>query len=180
MAKTLLIVHLRVDPPAIAIGTADGKLVFRDIRCMQTAAGGPASKKCTMDSALTSMLANYDSDADSNEDADCGTDDDHDVAAELGVDAAHPGSGDGVGDVEANPMPAYEDVEELDCDDVDGAKEARVDDAGRLSVMASLRVWPALSINCVDAGRVCVLASWRVRLALSINCVVWLVLMRLT
>ena len=121
MAKTLLVVRLRVDPPAVAIGAADVKLVFRDIRCVQAAAGGPALKKGTMDSALMSMLANYDSDADSNEDADGGADDDHDVAVELGVDAAHPGYGDGVGDMEAAPMPADEAVEELDGNAVDGA-----------------------------------------------------------
>ena len=130
MAKTLLVVHLRVDPPAVAIGTADVKLVFRDIRCVQAAAGGPALKKGTMDSALMSMLATYESDADSSADADGGADDDHDVAVELGEDAAHPGYGDGVGDIEAAPMPADEAVEELDGDAVDGANEARVDDAG--------------------------------------------------
>ena len=158
MATTLLIVHLRVDPPAMAIGTADVKLVFRDIRRMQAAAGGPALKKGTMDSALMSMLANYDSDADSNEDADGGTDDDHDVAVELGVDAAHPGYGDGVGDMEAAPMPADEAVEELDGDDADDTNEARVDDACRLSFKAIVIVW----------------------LAIGINGIVWLALVRLT
>jgi hypothetical protein len=106
-----------------------------------------------------SLLANYDSDADSNEDADGGADDeDHNVAVELGVDAAHPGVGDGVVDVEANPMPADEAVEELDGDDADGANEAGVDHACRLSFMARLIVW----------------------LALSISGIVWLALVRLT
>jgi hypothetical protein len=36
-AKTVLIVHQQLDPPALSVGQADVKLVFRDIRCVQAA-----------------------------------------------------------------------------------------------------------------------------------------------
>lgn len=101
MANNVLIVELRMDPYGIAVHQKGAKLVFRTIRCIQVEAAGRAAQQCAMDSALTDLLAEYNSDSDNESVAskctsDGAADAEHNVAAELGVDVKHPSIGDGV------------------------------------------------------------------------------------
>jgi len=96
ICKNVFFLYLKMNgtTPAIAVYKKEGKLEYRDIRCIQAAANGIESTKQAVDSTLASIIKGYDSDEEDEanaEDADAA--DEHDMYVELNVNIQGPSDG---------------------------------------------------------------------------------------
>jgi len=129
ISKNVFILQLRMnDKPAIAIRKSECKPEYRDIRCIQAAANSSASKKHALDSLLASIMSDYQSeDEQDNEDGVEDAADEHDVYAELGVNAQGPSDGGDCGGdaAEVEQVDADQDGDDGDAVDTLAAIEAQ-------------------------------------------------------
>lgn len=129
ISKNVFILYLRMNgTPAIAIRKQEGKLEYRDIRCIQAAADSNASKTHSLDSMLATIMSDYQSDdeKDDQEEVVDGADE-HDVYAELGVNAQGPSDSVDVGGegAEVEQVDIEEDGDNGDVQDTLGAIEVQ-------------------------------------------------------